>query len=87
MKDRELLELAAKAGGIEGEYECWAGQGFKEGIRQVLDGAKCRRVWSPLTGNGDALRLAVDSGIDVSPPSKVAPLHAVAQWMHWDTQE
>ena len=57
--DRELLILAAKAAGVEGEYESWTGQGFKEGIRQVLNGAKCLRPWNPLTDDGDALRLAV----------------------------
>lgn len=59
MTDRELLELAAKAGGIIGEYESWTGQGFKDGIRQVLNGAKCLRPWNPRTDDGDALRLAV----------------------------
>lgn len=57
--DRELLEKAAKAAGIEGAYECWTGQGFKEGIRQVLNSSKCHRPWNPLTDDGDALRLAV----------------------------
>jgi hypothetical protein len=57
--DRELLELAAKAAGIEGEYESWTGQGFNEGIRQVINGSKCLRPWNPLTDDGDALRLAV----------------------------
>lgn len=61
--DRELLELAAKAGGIIGEYESWTGQGFKEGIRQVINGTKCLRPWNPLTDDGDALRLAVKLGI------------------------
>ena len=57
--NRELLILAAKAAGVEGEYESWTGQGFKEGIRQVLNGAKCLRPWNPLTDDGDALRLAI----------------------------
>ena len=57
--DRELLIFAAKAAGIEGEYESWTGQGFKEGIRQVLNGVKCLRPWNPLTDDGDAFRLAV----------------------------
>lgn len=59
MTDKELLEFSAKASGIEGKYECWAGQGFKEGVRQVLNGAKCQRLWNPITDDGDALRLAV----------------------------
>lgn len=54
--DRELLELAAKAAGVEIEY--WAGE--------------CPRVrsgfpvdWNPLTDDGDALRLAVALHFDV----------------------
>lgn len=59
MTDRELLENAAKAAGIVGEYESWTYQGFNEGIRQVLNGIKCWKPWNPLTDDGDALRLAV----------------------------
>ena len=65
MTDRELLELAAKAGGIIGEYESWTGQGFKDGIRQVINGAKCLRPWNPLADDGDALRLAAHLKIDI----------------------
>ena len=57
--NRELLIFAAKAAAVEGEYESWTGQGFKEGIRQVLNGVKCLRPWNPLTDDGDAFRLAV----------------------------
>ena len=66
--DRELLELAAKAAGIEGAYESWTGQGFKDGIRQILNGAKCQRPWNPLTDDGDALRLAVRLNISIHRP-------------------
>jgi hypothetical protein len=52
MTDKELLELAAKAAGIE----CWRtfidekwGSGF------LMAG----KLWNPLTDDGDALRLAV----------------------------
>lgn len=65
MSDRELLQLAAKAAGVVGEYECWAGQGFIEGIRQILNGSKCYRLWNPLTDDGDALRLAVALNLTV----------------------
>jgi hypothetical protein len=49
MIDRELLELAAKAAGIE----VW----FDDNGTPWVDGDK--RVWNPLTDDGDALRLAV----------------------------
>lgn len=65
MNDRELLERAAKAAGIVGEYKSWTGQGFAEGIRQVIDGSKCYQPWNPLTDDGQALRLAADLHMDV----------------------
>ena len=46
MTDKELLELAAKAAGIEKD---WSGAYFSE------KGG----IWNPLTDDGDALRLAV----------------------------
>lgn len=73
--DRELLELAAKAAGIDGEYESWVYQGFNEGIRQVLNGQKCTRPWNPLNHDDQALRLAVSLGlvVDCSRPSAGEP--------------
>jgi len=53
MNDKELLELAAKAAGIE-----WP-QKISDFSRQY-DGV---RSWNPLTDDGDALRLAVNLGI------------------------
>lgn len=58
MSDRKLLELAAKAAGIEGElteYGVWLKGGG---------------VWRPHTDDGDALRLAVKLGLDVSVSKK-----------------
>ena len=46
--DRELLELAAKAAGISKQ---WDGS--------LVDRNHPNRVWSPLSDDGDALRLAV----------------------------
>jgi hypothetical protein len=58
MTDRELLELAAKAAGIEYNFIC-------------PDGAHCGdmntmqdRFWNPLEDDGDAFRLAVTLEID-----------------------
>jgi hypothetical protein len=58
MTDRELLERAAKAAGIVGDYECWAGQGFMEGIRRKGN-PKEYKIWNPLMYDDQALRLAV----------------------------
>lgn len=64
MTDRELLEMAAKAAGIEGEYSehksewnCVSGYLTTVGIG--------RSLWNPLTDDGKALRLAVKLGLDL----------------------
>jgi hypothetical protein len=59
MTDLELLELAAKATGIDWFDEPAAKQG--RGLH-----LKSGRFWNPLTDDGDALRLAVKLGLAVS---------------------
>ncbi len=69
MTDKELLELAAKAAGMQivGEVDEMICQpdhttgGFV--IRNDRGGDSC---WNPLTDDGDALRLAVNLRIDVN---------------------
>ena len=56
MKDKELLDLAAKAAEIE-LYETTFDGGEWE---------RCRVLWNPLTNDGDALRLAVRLSFCVS---------------------
>ena len=58
--DRELLELAAKAAGIDAKYSEQHNQCFVDG--DVIDSFF---VWNPLTDDGDALRLAVKLNIDI----------------------
>lgn len=66
MTDRELLEMAAKAAGIEvvGPVEKFIAQpaNFAGGliVRNDRNGDSC---WNPLTDDGDALRLAVKLGL------------------------
>lgn len=58
MDDRTMLELAAKAAGIE--TQGWRAHEFQPGyyvLPETETGAYC--VWNPLTDDGDALRLAV----------------------------
>ena len=50
MSDRELLELAAKAAGIDYHATC------EDGTKCIHDG---RGYWNPRDDDGDALRLAV----------------------------
>lgn len=59
MTDRELLERAAKAAGIE---LGWDALGPYERIDGVAGGY---RSWSPLDDDGDALRLAVQLGMNI----------------------
>lgn len=66
--DRELLELAAKAAGIEIAEWCDE-DGFSIRLRDY-DPANPMRpqfgVWNPLTDDADALRLAVKLGLRIS---------------------
>ena len=64
MTDRELLELAAKAAGLNVKGE-WADEDDK--FTHLNIGKKFtneRMKWNPLTDDGDALRLAVKLRID-----------------------
>lgn len=58
--DHELLELAAKAVGIDAQYSDNCGD-FS--IGKPYSRVEVR--WNPLTFDGDALRLAVKLGMDV----------------------
>lgn len=80
--DRELLELAAKAGGME--HMRWCGPA---GLSRMLDPTRPDSTgsiggyWNPLTDDGDALRLAVQCGlvVDTSRPSAGEPFKS--QWV------
>lgn len=66
MTEREMLELAAKAAGIEGRYASlydfpeWMTVHDGEGIYYTSS-----QAWNPLTDDGDALRLAVKLGLSI----------------------
>ena len=68
MTDRELLELAAKAAGyqIDGPASKYMVQGYTFDSLLRLNEQGGHSVWNPLTDDGDALRLAVKLGIDIS---------------------
>lgn len=71
-EDRELLELAAKAAGLElsmtlypnGDVSFSTDEGFKpaSGIGAGLES----KGWNPLVDDGDALRLAVNLQLELS---------------------
>lgn len=58
MTDKELLELAAKAAGIEIKWATQIGNG-------VVPDEVFSMGWNPLKSDADALRLAVKLGIDI----------------------
>jgi hypothetical protein len=62
MTDKELLELAAKAAGMQ--IFVWGKKGSENYCIKNNDGTPGNR-WNPLTDDGDALRLAVKLKIDV----------------------
>jgi len=56
MTDRELLEAAARAAGVDLGSWC-------EELDAFWKGGRGETIWNPLTDDGDALRLAVKLGI------------------------
>ncbi|MCA3503055.1 MAG: hypothetical protein IOD05_07385 [Rhodobacter sp.] len=60
MSDRELLELAAKAAGIDAHVTEWSST-------VEDDEGDYLKPWNPITDDGDALRLAVKLGLTVTP--------------------
>ncbi len=63
MTDRELLELAAKAAGIDLTGWTWTELSFA--IDYECPDPDVGRYWNPLTDDGDALRLAVKLRLDI----------------------
>ena len=61
MTDRELLELAARAAGIE----LWHEDVFTNGLTQKVSANGVLR-WNPLTDDGDSRRLEVKLAMQVS---------------------
>lgn len=72
MTDKELLELAAKAAGIENLQ--WESDGTIQNrinrptVPYSVHGMISAIDWNPLTDDGDAFRLAVNIGFGVSIP-------------------
>ena len=80
MTDKELLELAAKAAGIELHH--WSGDVFIKVADDVDDDGGS---WNPLTDDGDALRLAVKLEIKFS--TTPSPRHKnKSMWVAFNTK-
>lgn len=67
MNDRELLELAAKAAGIVGEYS----------EEKKCFSSYMEHGWNPIFDDGDALRLAVNLGLLVDVDCDASTVTAV----------
>lgn len=64
--DRELVEMAAKASGREGDWVDFAGMDIRVGYQGgMLCGDADGYYWNPLKDDGDALQLAVDLKLSV----------------------
>jgi hypothetical protein len=79
MTDRELLLLAAEAGGYDAAIEMY---GFSDIGEPLLDANDPPTVWNPLTDDGDALRLAVRLRMDVE-----TWIHGDSEWARVGCQE
>lgn len=80
MNDRELLELAAKAAGykLDGMAARHIAQGVGPDDMLRLNDRGGHSVWSPLTDDGDALRLAVKLKMSVEISDYEASTYAYA---------
>jgi hypothetical protein len=65
MTDKELLELAAKAAGIEVNIIQYCDGRFDNRLTTQYETCSVTRDWNPLTDDGDALRLAVKLNLDI----------------------
>jgi hypothetical protein len=74
MTDRELLERAAKAAGIDGQYESWTGMGFMQGIRPTGQ-PKSFKIWNSLMYEDQAARLSSKLRMNITHSA-----HAVRAW-------
>ena len=82
MNDRELLEMAAMAAGI-GPKLCY------ESARNCLriGDRKSYWLWSPLSDDGDALRLAVNLGLSVYAPECASDQASAHRHLSWHNED
>jgi len=86
MTDRELLELAAKAAGIDYWIVKFAPRSAPiEKLHTTVDGETVE--WNPLTDDGDALRLAVKLDFHVQIDFDNDEIEAVYIWSRSESDE
>ena len=76
MSDKELLELAAKAVGLK--FHAYVdSEIFGSGINT---GELDTPLWNPLADDGDALRLAVKLGMELTLPARRLEVSGASVW-------
>ncbi|KPU94728.1 hypothetical protein [Variovorax paradoxus] len=65
MGEREMLERAAKAAGLDPTEAMWHPRSGFVWVKRV-DGIRTENRWNPLTDDGDALRLAVKLHLEIT---------------------
>jgi len=65
MKDKELLELAAKAAGVKGIYHEWSDSRDYKSYGIAPKSAPGRDWWNPLTNKAACLQLEIDLKFDI----------------------
>ena len=64
MTDRKMLEFAAKAAGLDAQWDC-----PERGMMMLTPNGVDTMTWNPLTNDGDALRLAVKCLLEIGFPA------------------
>jgi hypothetical protein len=73
MTDKKLLELAAKAAGVT--RQCWD----YDWVRGLGHMVTRNMMWNPLVNDGEALRLAIETGITIDAPKDWGFVYAGGQ--------
>lgn len=76
--DKELLELAAKAAGLNLDWDSYTAMNLHRPMASF--GEANWFAWNPLTDDGDALRLAVKLGMKVYPGEAYPWREEYADW-------
>lgn len=80
--DRELLDLAAKAAGIQIDLtytDKFQPASLPDGYVVIINGSGGHSFWSPIKDSGDALELAVTLRFTVDTPAKHFRAHVQSQ--------
>ena len=64
MTNREMLKFAAKAAGIDVQWDC-----PERGMMMLTPNGTDTMTWNPITDDGDAFRLAVELRLEIGFPS------------------